>query len=330
MNILVTGSAGYIGSAFCFDMLKIGFNVVGIDNYVNSDGSSTEIVKKNFRESYAFYNLDLADIGSDLNSIFIKHNPDLVVHFAALKSVAESERNPALYWKNNIDCTKNILQSMLKTNCKKIIFSSSAAVYGNQSSQPIKEDAFLRPTSVYAETKIECENLIKIASKEHKIDGISLRYFNPVGCHSSNLFKEILHRNDSSLMNEVIKAALDKNKILKIYGRDYSTKDGSCLRDFIHIDDVLNAHKKATTYISNFTGYDTFNIGTGRPISVIDLIHNFMKENKVSLNYEFTGRRIGDIESCYANACKAKNLLKWKSKKTLEDMVKDSWKTYKK
>ena len=156
----------------------------------------------------------------------MKYNPDLVVHFAALKSVAESELNPKLYWKNNIDCTKNILQSMLKTNCKKIIYSSSAAVYGNQSSQPIKEDASLRPTSVYAETQIECENLIKIASKEHKIDGISLRYFNPVGCHSSNLFKEILHRNDSSLMNEVIKAALDKNKILKIYGRDYSTKDG--------------------------------------------------------------------------------------------------------
>ena len=330
VNILVTGSAGYLGSPLCFDLLELGHNVVGIDNYIASNDQNTIKLKKYFKDKFSFYNHDLSKSITELNRIFSSHKPDIVVHFAALKSVKESIINPDLYWKNNVQSTENILKTMELSSCKKIIYSSSAAVYGNQDFQPIKETANLQPISVYAETKIACERLVEDYCRKHKINGISLRYFNPIGKHQSDLFRDTLKEVDGSLMNEIIKTSLDSNKTLKIYGKNYKTNDGTCERDYIHIIDLLDAHKKSINYIDKFSGYKAFNIGTGRPVSVIDLVNAFSKYNNVELNYEFTRKREGDVRSSYADVSKIFNELNWKSQKTLKDMVIDSWKAYSK
>lgn len=328
MNILVTGSAGFLGSALSFNLLQMGHKVIGIDNYLNSNDQSTKILKKYFKDSFIFYNFNLADNIYKLDQVFLKHNPDLVVHFAALKSVEESLNKPELYWENNVQSTKNILNSMSNYSCNKIVYSSSASVYGNQEIQPIKEDQLLNPISVYAETKAFCEKIIMEANTNFKIDGISLRYFNPIGFHSSNLFKGKLIEEEGSLINEIIKVALSKNKILKIYGKEYSTKDGTCERDFIHIDDLLDAHEKTIAFITKFKGYDVFNVGTGNAVSIIDLVNSFIEHNQVTINYKFFDRRDGDVQTSYADIKKINSMIKWKSKKDLKDMVQDSWRAY--
>ena len=328
MNILVTGSAGYLGSPLCFNLLEIGHKIIGIDNYSNSNEDNTNKLSKYFKDRFVFYKLDLASNISELRKVFSKHKPDIVVHFAALKSVNESYDHPELYWNNNVRSTENIINTMSKFNCNKIIYSSSAAVYGNQDIQPIKEDECLNPISVYAETKVACEKLVQDANINHKIDGISLRYFNPIGFHSSKLFKESFEDGVGSLMNEIIKTALDKNKVLKINGADYETNDGTCERDFIHIDDLLNAHEKTVSFILEFKGYDVFNVGTGKAVSIIELVNSFIKHNQVNINYEFSGKRKGDIQSSYADVKKISDIVNWKSNKTLEDMVKDAWTAY--
>jgi UDP-glucose 4-epimerase len=329
-NILVTGSAGFLGSPLCFNLLKMGYKVTGIDNYSNSDESNTQKLIECYKNSFNFYDLDLSDNISDLNEIFIKHRPSFVIHFAALKSVDESEKHPEVYWRNNIQSTKNLLSSMINFKCNKIIYSSSAAVYGNQDVQPIRENALLEPISVYAETKIKCEELIKEASISFGIDGISLRYFNPIGSHSSKLFKEVLKNNSGTIMNEIINTALDNNRILKIFGNNYPTKDGTCERDFIHLDDLINAHEKSINFINDFRGYEVFNVGTGKPVSILELVSNFIKHNQVGLRYEFSLKRAGDIQSSYADVRKINDMLNWESKKNLEDMVKDSWEAHSK
>lgn len=329
-NILVTGSAGYLGAPLCFNLLELGHKVVGIDNYINSDDQNTIKLKEHFKEEFSFYNLDLSKNISKLNETFSFHKPRVVIHFAALKSVKNSEIYPDLYWKNNVQSTKNVLGAMKKYNCKKVIYSSSAAVYGNQDVQPIKETANLRPMSVYAETKKACEKIVKDSYQKYGIDGISLRYFNPIGVHQSGLFKDILKDGNGSLMNEIVKTALDKNKTLKIYGKSYKTNDGTCERDYIHIIDLLDAHEKSINYIDKFTGYKVFNVGTGIAISVIDLVNAFSKYNDINLNYKFSKKRNGDVELSYADIKKINIELNWKSQKTIKDMVKDSWKAYSK
>ncbi len=327
-NILVTGSAGYLGSPLCFDLLSLGHTVIGIDNYISSSDKNTKKLQELFKDKFNFHKIDLSKDIYDLNEIFSMHKPNCVVHFAALKSVDESEKNPQLYWENNLCSTENIINSMKSFNCKKIVYSSSAAVYGNQANQPIKEDATLCPISVYAKTKVACEELIKDSNKKFGIDGISLRYFNPIGSHQSGIFIDELKSDNKSLMNEVLRVALDNNKILNIYGKDYETVDGTCERDYIHITDLLNAHEKTINFINSLEGYEVFNVGTGKAISIIDLINTFVEQNKVKINYKFVNKRIGDVESSYADVSKIESILKWKSKKTLKDMVKDSWKAY--
>ena len=327
-NILVTGSAGYLGSPYCYDLLKMGHRVIGIDNYYNSDDSNTKELAKHFKKRFIFYEIDLAKNISDINKIFQMHEPNFVVHFAALKSVEESKKIPEIYWDNNIQSTKNLLTSMIHFNCNKIIYSSSAAVYGDQDKQPINENAQLNPISIYAKTKVECEKLIKEASIKNDIDSICLRYFNPIGSHSSKLFKEDLKENFGSIMSEIIKAALNKDKVLKIFGNDYKTKDGTTERDFIHIDDLLNAHTKSLTFLQNFKGHEVFNVGTGRAISILDLLLKFIKYNNVELKYEFSNKKNKDIQTSFSNVDKINNALNWKSAKTIKDMVKDSWQPY--
>ena len=327
-NILVTGSAGYLGSPFCYDLLKMGYRVIGIDNYLNSNERNTKELAKHFKERFTFYKIDLAENISNIDKIFEMHKPSFVAHFAALKSVDESEKIPEKYWRNNVQSTKHLLNSMINFNCNKIIYSSSAAVYGNQDKQPIYENAQLNPLSIYAKTKVECEQLIKEANINSGIDGISLRYFNPIGSHSSKLFKEDLKEDFGSIMNEIIKAALNEEKVLKIFGNNFKTKDGTTERDFIHIDDLLNAHIKSLTFLQNFKGYDVFNVGTGRAISILDLLLKFIKYNDVKLKYEFSKKKNKDIQTSYSNVEKINSTFNWKSIKTIKDMVRDSWQPY--
>ena len=330
MNILLTGSAGFLGAPLAYDLLNIGHKIIGIDSYVNSSPENTLKLEEGFKENFTFYKLDIASDSSAVDEIFIKHKPDLVMHLAALKSVQESIANPDLYIKNNIISTTNIINSMKSYNCKKIIYSSSAAVYGNQEIQPIIENTNLKPISTYADTKLACEELIKDACNLGCFDGISLRYFNPIGFHSSNLFKEFLDEKNGTIMQEIIKVALKRNKSLKIYGNEYPTQDGTCERDFIHIDDLMDAHVKSIDYINSFTGYDVFNVGTGNPVTILNLIKSFIQNNKISINYEFIKRKPGDVISSYADASKINKIMQWKSKRNLKDMVKDSWIPYSK
>ena len=330
INILVTGSAGFLGAPLAFDLLNMGHKIVGIDSYFNSNSKNTLKLQENYKENYKFYKLDIASSSTDLDTIFTKHKPELVIHLAALKSVQESISNPDLYIRNNIESTANIISSMKSNNCKKIIYSSSAAVYGNQEMQPIKEDTHLKPISTYADTKLACEKLIENACNSNFIDGISLRYFNPIGMHSSKLFKEALNEDDGTIMQEIIKVALRKNKTLKIYGNEYLTKDGTCERDFIHIDDLMDAHIKSIDYINSLSGYDVFNVGTGSPITILNLTKSFIDNNKIPTNYEFTKKKLGDVQSSYADTSKINKLMQWKSKRNLKDMVKDSWIPYSK
>lgn len=328
MNILVTGSAGFIGAPLAYDLLKMGHRVIGIDSYINSNPEKTLKLEINFKNKFKFFKLDLSSNIEILDSVLNEHKPDLVIHLAALKSVQESIINPDLYLINNIESTRNIIKIMKLHGCKKIIYSSSAAVYGNQDTQPIMENAVCRPISPYAESKLACEELIKDTANQGQIDGISLRYFNPIGSHSSNLFKEQLVKKTGTIMQEIVKVALKKNKFLKIYGNSYSTKDGTCERDFIHIDDLLGAHLKSIDFINSFEGYDVYNVGTGNPITILNLIESFIKYNKLLINYEFINVRPGDIASNYADTTKINKEMRWKSKKGLKEMVVDSWIPY--
>lgn len=330
MSIVITGSAGYIGTPLAYELLNMGYKIIGIDNYVNSNSKNTEKLKQDFIKNYKFYNLDIALEPSKLNAIFLQHKPELVIHLAALKSVQESISSPDLYKNNNINSTINILDSMSLHDCKKIIYSSSAAVYGDQKIQPIHENVVLNPSSPYAYTKLLCEKIINNACDQNNINGISLRYFNPVGYHSSKLFRDELTQDVGSIMQQMIKVALGKDKFLNIYGRDYSTEDGTCERDFIHIEDVLDAHIKSIKYIDSFNGHEIFNIGTGSPISILKLINFFIKKNNTPINYKFTKRKLGDIESCYADVEKINKKMGWKASKDLQDMVIDAWKAYSK
>ena len=330
MSIVITGSAGYIGTPLAYDLLNMGYKVIGIDNYVNSNSKNTNKLKQDFIQNYKFYNLDIALEPSKLNAIFQKNKPELVIHLAALKSVQESISSPDLYKNNNINSTINILDSMSLHDCKKIIYSSSAAVYGDQKIFPIHENVVLNPSSPYAYTKLLCEKIINNACDQNNINGISLRYFNPIGYHSSKLFRDELTQDVGSIMQQIIKVALGKDKFLNIYGSDYSTEDGTCERDFIHIEDVLDAHIKSIKYIDSFNGHEIFNIGTGLPISILKLINFFIKKNNTPINYKFTGRKLGDIESCYADVEKINKKMGWKASKDIQDMVIDAWKAYSK
>lgn len=330
MSIVITGSAGYIGTPLAYELLNMGYKIIGIDNYVNSNSKNTKKLKQNFIKNYKFYNLDIALEPSKLNAIFLQHKPELVIHLAALKSVQESISSPDLYKNNNINSTINILDSMSLHDCRKIIYSSSAAVYGDQKIQPIHENVVLNPSSPYAYTKLLCEKIINNACDQNNINGISLRYFNPIGYHSSKLFRDELTEDVGSLMQQIIKVALGRDKFLNIYGNDFSTEDGTCERDFVHIEDVVDAHIKSIKYIGSFGGHEIFNIGTGLSISILKLINFFIKKNNIPINYKFTGRKLGDIESCYANVEKINKKMRWKASKDIEDMVIDAWNVYSK
>ena len=323
-KLLVTGVAGYIGSTFTHEALKKGYTVVGIDNFCNSDDAIVDNFLQNHADQFEFIELDLQK-KAELNSVIRQHkNIDCVLHFAALKSVPESEEKFDLYWKNNVEGTKNLLEAIEINGIKNIIFSSSAAIYGEQEIQPINEEAQKKPVSNYALTKLESENHIKDYASNGIINAISLRYFNPVASHEDYVIYED-YTKSNNLMSVILQVAKKKIDVLKIYGNDYPTTDGTAERDFIHISDLIDGHFFALEKIGALENYIEINLGTGVSVSVLEMVKAFKKVNKIDFQVDFAARRKGDVSINYAEVDKAREVLGWKSSHNLEKMCKDAW-----
>jgi len=329
LKIIVTGSAGYIGGTFCHKLLSAGYEVIGLDSYVNSDEKVTNFLLNNF-ESYTFHQIDIAKEEIPLDDILSEHKGsiDCVVHFAALKAVAESEIQPIKYWENNTLSTLNLIKTMRNNKIKKLIFSSSATVYGNNDNQPLNETEALSPISCYGSTKIASEFLINDVAKTGDIDAVMLRYFNPVGTHNENIIYDDPYASPNNIMPRLIRVALGVDDQMYIWGNDYPTSDGTGARDYIHIDDLVEGHISAMNFIKTFSGSMTINLGTGNSITVLELIEKFKLVNNVEIPLSYEKRRDGDVAECYADPTKAKDILKWKAKKSLEEMCKSSWKPF--
>jgi len=328
MKFLVTGSAGYIGGTFCFEALKSGHEVFGIDNYVNSQPKVTKELSYRFNEKFTFSENSIDDIVF-LSELVDEFKPDCLFHFAALKSVSESEKNPSIYWKNNLQSTFNLVEAMRNSSSRKIVYSSSATVYGNGKNQPLKETDKLSATSVYGKTKVAIESYLNDCANSDLIDCVSLRYFNPVASHEEKIIIEDINNCPENLMPRIIRAALNIDQNIKIFGTDYPTRDGTGERDFIHISDLVRGHFEAFNFIQNEKGYHPFNLGTGSSVSVLELINKFMEVNGVNIEYQLIGRRKGDIAISIADAGKANRKLGWYALKDLSEMCRDSWFAFK-
>ena len=329
MKIIVTGSAGYIGGTFCHKLLSAGHEVIGLDNYINSNKKISNFFLNNF-DSYTFHQIDIAKEEISLDEIFRKHKEsiDCVVHFAALKAVEESESKPVQYWENNLFSTLNLIKTMKVHNMRKLIFSSSATVYGNSNKQPLTESESLSPISCYGSTKIANEYLLNDVAKAGDIDVVMLRYFNPVGAHSESIIYDDPYSSPNNIMPRVIRVAIGIEEQMYIWGNDYPTKDGTGARDYIHIEDLVEGHISAIDFIKTSSGSTAFNLGTGNSITVLELIKKFENVNNIKIPISFEKRREGDVAECYADPAKAQKILNWKAKKTLEEMCKSSWKPF--
>ncbi len=326
MKILVTGGCGYIGSHTCCELLENGYDVVIIDNLCNSKEEVVGIIKDITKKDLKFYKGDVCD-AELVDKVFNDEKIDAVIHFAGLKAVGESVNKPLLYYRNNIDSTLTLLEVMSKYNCKKIVFSSSATVYGSPDRLPIKEDFPLKTTNPYGSTKLYIEGILKdlyISDPNWSI--AILRYFNPIGAHESGLLGENPNDIPNNLMPYIVKVAVGELEQLNIFGDDYDTKDGTGVRDYIHVVDLAKGHIKALDYINSNKGIDFYNLGTGNGYSVLELVKTFEKVNNVSVNYKIVGRRPGDVASCYADCSYAFKKLGWKAEKNIDNMCKDSYK----
>ena len=327
MKILVTGGAGFIGSHTCVELLNAGYDVIVVDNLVNSKEKTIESIKKITGKDLKFYKVDLLDKDS-LNKIF-DENPDInsVIHFVALKAVGESVEKPIEYYTNNLVSTLNLVDVMRKHNIKKMIFSSSATVYGEPDEVPIKETAKTgNATNPYGETKVMTERILNdIYKADHEWSIILFRFFNPIGAHESGLIGESPNGIPNNLMPYINQVALGKLDHLSVFGDDYDTPDGTGVRDYIHIVDLAKGHIKAIDRVNKMNGVEIYNLGTGKGYSVLDIVKNFEKATGIKIKYEIVPRRAGDIAECYADASKAERILGWKAEKSLEDMCKDSW-----
>ena len=325
MKILVTGGTGYIGSHTCVELLNAGYEIVVLDNLSNSKIEVVDKIKKITGKDFKFYEQDLCD-EEKLDTLFTNENIDAVIHFAGLKAVGESVEKPILYYQNNLDSTLTLCKIMNKYNVKKIVFSSSATVYGSQDILPIKETANLSTTNPYGSTKLFIEYILDdIYNSDNEWSIIKLRYFNPVGAHESGLIGEDPNGIPNNLMPYVSKVAIGELSNLNVFGNDYNTKDGTGVRDYIHVVDLAKGHIKALEYIDKNKGSIAVNLGTGIGYSVLDIVNAYEKENNVKIPYKIVKRRDGDIAECYADPEKALTLLNWKAEKNLNDMVKSAY-----
>lgn len=324
MKVLLTGGAGYIGSHTIVEMYAAGHDVVVVDNFANSSPRVMERVEEITGKKTPLYEADVADEAA-LDRIFSEHKIDAVVHFAGFKAVGESVRMPLAYYTNNIDSTFALLRAMKRADVRKLIFSSSATVYGTPEKCPITEDMHTGDCSnPYGWTKFMIEQILKdyaLANPEMQI--ILLRYFNPVGAHKSGRIGESPRGIPNNLMPYITQVAVGKRAELSVYGNDYPTPDGTGVRDYIHVVDLARGHVAALQYGKN--GVGIFNLGTGVGYSVLDMVNAFSCVNGVPVPYRIVDRRPGDIATCYADSAKAEKELGWHAVHTLEDMVRDSW-----
>lgn len=325
MNILVTGGTGFIGSHTCVELLNKNYNVIVIDNLSNSKKDVINKIKKITGKSIKFYEQDVCDKNL-LEKVFKENKIDAVIHFAGFKAVGESVEKPLMYYRNNLDSTLTLLEVMNEFNVKKIVFSSSATVYGKPKSLPIKEDFPLSTTNPYGSTKLMIENILRDLAISDKDWSIAiLRYFNPIGAHKSGLLGENPNGIPNNLMPYIIKVATGELECLNIFGNDYNTHDGTGVRDYIHVVDLALGHIKAIEKILKDKGVDAYNLGTGNGYSVLDLVNTFSKVNNVKINYKIAPRRSGDIDACYADPSYAKEKLGWEAKKEVNEMCKDAY-----
>jgi UDP-glucose 4-epimerase len=326
MKILVTGGAGYIGSHTCVELLDNGYEVVIVDNLYNSKEKVISDIEKITEKKIKFYKGDVRDKDL-LREIFKQEKIDAVIHFAGLKAVGESVEKPILYYQNNIDSTLNLCEVMNEFNVKKIIFSSSATVYGDPEKLPITEDMRVgNTTNPYGTSKLYIEGILKdIYVSDNDWSIILLRYFNPIGAHESGLLGENPNGIPNNLMPYIVKVANGELECLSIFGDDYSTPDGTGVRDYIHVVDLARGHVKALNKLMKDKGVNVYNLGTGNGYSVLEIVKTFEDVNGVKVNKKIVARREGDIAECYADSSKAYKELGWKAELDLSDMVSSAY-----
>jgi len=325
MSVLITGGAGYIGSHTVVELLEIGEDLVIVDNFSNSKPEALEKIKKITNKNFKFYEVDLLD-EKNLEKVFKENEIESVIHFAGLKAVGESVQKPIEYYHNNITGTLILLKLMKKYNCKKIVFSSSATVYGLPKTVPIKEDFPLSTTNPYGSTKLMIEQILQdVVISDNEFSVVLLRYFNPIGAHKSGLIGEEPNGIPNNIMPYIVGVASGKLEILSVFGNDYPTKDGTGVRDYIHVVDLAKGHLKALEKARKENGTHIYNLGTGNGYSVLELVKTFEKVNNIEVKYRIAERRPGDIAECYADPSKAKTELGWVAEKGLEEMCKDAW-----
>ncbi|MDB3867954.1 UDP-glucose 4-epimerase GalE [Gammaproteobacteria bacterium] len=329
MNILLTGGAGYIGSHTCVMLKKMGFSPVIYDNFSNSNISTIQNINKINGVAPDFVKGDILDFNL-LKSTLKKYEIAAVIHFAGLKSVKESIEKPHLYHKVNVQGSKNLVKAMQACNIFKLIFSSSATVYGDPKFLPISEDHPLKPKNPYGISKLEVEKFLEdLTNQNQNWKIVSLRYFNPIGAHESGLIYENSNSEQNNIMPVLLKIALGKSDSLDIYGNNYDTKDGTGIRDYIHVMDLADAHCEALNFLNrckeNNSSCLIANLGTGSGYSVLELINQFHKSTNIKIPYQFKAKRIGDIDISFADPSLAHNILSWKTKRGLDEMCSSSW-----
>ena len=326
MAVLVTGGAGYIGSHTCVELMNAGIDVVIVDNFYNCKKSSIDRIKALVGRDFPYYECDIRE-REGLDKIFKTEKIDSVIHFAGLKAVGESVQKPLEYFDNNISGTLVLLDVMRKNGCKKIVFSSSATVYGTKNISPLTEDMEIGGvTNPYGRTKYMIECILQdlyVSDKDWSI--CLLRYFNPIGAHKSGTMGEAPNGIPNNLMPYITQVAIGKRDHLSVFGNDYDTPDGTCVRDYIHVVDLALGHVKAVQKVEGEKGVFIYNLGTGKGYSVLDVVNAFKKASGIDIKYEIVARRAGDLAVCYSDPSKAYKELGWKAERDIEEMCEDSW-----
>lgn len=324
-TVLVTGGAGYIGSHTVLELLAAGHEVVVVDNYANSSPESLNRVRELAGLSFAVHEADIADAGA-LDRIFGERPIDAVTHFAALKAVGESVRNPLAYYRNNVSGTLTLLEAMKRHGVHRIVFSSSATVYGNNERVPLTEEEPLHPVNPYGWTKAMIEQILRDTAASDPAWSVALlRYFNPIGAHPSGRIGEDPNGIPNNLMPNITQVALGKRKELTIFGNDYPTPDGTGVRDYIHVSDLAFGHVKALDKVLGERIVEAYNLGTGRGCSVLELVRAFEEASGVSIPYRMEPRRPGDVAVSLADPSKANRELNWRAKRGIAEMCADAW-----
>ena len=326
MNVLLAGGAGYIGSHTCVELINAGHEVVIADNFSNSCPEAVARVEEITGRKIPLYEADVCD-KTAVEKIFSENKIDAVIHFAGLKAVGESCEKPVEYYRNNIDSTLTLLETMKKYGVNNFIFSSSATVYGTPKTVPLVETMPTgSPTNPYGWTKLMMEQILADTARANpEMSIVLLRYFNPIGAHESGRIGEDPNGIPNNLMPYITQVAAGRLKCLGVFGNDYPTHDGTGVRDYIHVVDLAKGHVKALDYSAEHKGTEIFNLGTGTGYSVLDIVNAFSKVNNIEIPYEIKPRRAGDVAECYADASKAAKMLGWTAEKNLEDMCRDSW-----